>query len=113
MELSQAVAGLSALAQASRLKVFRLLMRTGPEGLPAGDIARELDVPANTMSSHLAILSRAGLIAARKRGTSVLYAIDLGGTRDLLAYLVEDCCGGEPDVCRPLIATALQECCAE
>jgi len=105
MELSQAVAGLSALAQDTRLKVFRLLVRAGPKGLPAGDIARELDVPANTMSSHLGILSRAGLIAARKRGTSIFYAIDLGGTRDLLAYLVEDCCGGKPDVCRPLIAT--------
>jgi DNA-binding transcriptional ArsR family regulator len=113
MELSQAVAGLGALAQDSRLKVFRLLMRAGPEGLPAGDIARELDVSANTMSSHLAILSRAGLIAARKHGTSIFYATDLRGTRDLLAYLVEDCCGGKPDVCRPLIATALQDCCAE
>ena len=113
MELDAAVAGLSALAQESRLKVFRLLMRAGPEGLPAGDIARTLKVPANTMSSHLAILSRAGLIASTKRGTSILYAIDLDGVAKLLSYLVEECCGGKPDACRPLIATALEECCAD
>jgi ArsR family transcriptional regulator len=113
MELDAAVTGLGALAQESRLKVFRLLVRSGPDGMSAGDIARELKVPANTMSSHLAILSRAGLIASRRQGTSIIYAPDLEGTRRLLSYLVEDCCGGKPDVCRPLIASALAECCAK
>jgi ArsR family transcriptional regulator, arsenate/arsenite/antimonite-responsive transcriptional repressor len=113
MEIEDAVAGLSALAQESRLKVFRLLMRAGPDGLAAGDIARKLKVPANTMSSHLGILSRAGLIASRKRGTSILYAIDLDGIGRLFSYLVEDCCGGKPDVCQPLIASALEDVCAK
>jgi DNA-binding transcriptional ArsR family regulator len=79
--------------------------------MPAGDIAGQLGVPANTMSSHLAVLSRAGLVASRKRGRSVIYAVDLNGTRKLLAFLVEDCCRGKPEVCRPLIASALAQCC--
>ena len=79
--------------------------------MPAGDIAEQLNVPANTMSSHLAVLSRAGLVASRKQGRSVIYAVDVEGTRNLLSFLVEDCCQGEPKVCRPLIASALAECC--
>ena len=111
MEIGGAIAALSALAQESRLRVFRLLVRCGPEGMSAGDIARALKVPANTMSSHLAILSRAGLIASRKQGRSIIYTVDFFGTRKLLSFLVEDCCGGKPDVCRPLVASALPECC--
>jgi DNA-binding transcriptional ArsR family regulator len=65
------------------------------------------------MSVHLAILTRASLVSARKQGRSIIYAVDLEGTRKLLAYLVEDCCGGKPDVCRPLIASALAECCGK
>ena len=110
MELYDAIEALSALAQGSRLKVFRLLVRRGPDGMPAGEIARALKAPPNTMSAHLAILSRAGLVSARKQGRSVIYAVNLEGTRKLLAYLVEDCCGGKPEVCRPLIASALTEC---
>jgi DNA-binding transcriptional ArsR family regulator len=111
MELSRAVTALSALAQDSRLKVFRLLVRCGPEGMAAGDIARALKAPANTMSAHLAILSRAGLVSARKKGRSIIYSINLEGTRKLLSFLVEDCCRGKPEICRPLIASALAECC--
>jgi DNA-binding transcriptional ArsR family regulator len=79
--------------------------------MPAGDIASQLGVPANTMSSHLAVLSRAGLVVSRKQGRSVIYAVDLNGTQKLLAFLVEDCCRGKPEVCRPLIASALAQCC--
>ena len=111
MELNSAVEALSALGQESRLRVFRLLIARGPEGMAAGDIAEQLGVPANTMSSHLAVLSRAGLVVSRKQGRSVIYAVDLEGTRKLLAFLVEDCCLGKPEVCRPLIASALAECC--
>ena len=111
MELCAAIEALSALGQESRLRVFRLLVQRGPQGLPAGDIAEQLDVPANTMSSHLAILSRAGLVLSRKQGRSVIYAVDVQGTRKLLAFLVEDCCQGQPKVCQPLIAAALAECC--
>ena len=113
MESEAALAALGALAQESRLNVFRLLVRHGPDGMSAGDIARALQVPANTMSSHLAILSRAGLIASRKQGRSIIYAVDFDGIRKLLSFLVEDCCGGRPDVCRPLVASALAECCGE
>ncbi len=111
MDTLDAVGALGALAQESRLKVFRLLIRTGPTGMAAGDIARALDVPANTMSSHLAILSRAKLVNARKEGRSVIYAVDLTGTRDLLLFLVADCCQGEPSVCGPAIESTLNACC--
>ena len=111
MELSRAVAALGALAQESRLKVFRLLVRSGSGGMAAGDIARALAVAHNTMSSHLATLSRARLVTSRKDGRSVIYAVDLEGTRDLVSYLVEDCCRGKPDICAPLIESTLAECC--
>jgi len=110
MEISEAVGALGALGQESRLRVFRLLIRAGLEGMPAGEIAEQLGVPRNTMSSHLAVLSRAGLVSSRKQGRSVIYAVDLKGTRKLLAFLVEDCCQGKPEVCRPLLA-CLPECC--
>jgi ArsR family transcriptional regulator, arsenate/arsenite/antimonite-responsive transcriptional repressor len=111
MELSAAVGGLGALAQESRLKVFRLLVRSGPSGMAAGDIAKKLHVPRNTMSAHLAILSRAQLIISRKEGRSVIYAVDLEGTRELLSFLLEDCCRGNPHLCAPLIESTLADCC--
>jgi ArsR family transcriptional regulator, arsenate/arsenite/antimonite-responsive transcriptional repressor len=92
MDTSHALAGLSALAQESRLRVFRLLVRRGPEGMAAGDIARKLKLPHNTLSSHLGILSRASLVKSRKESRSIIYSVDLGGTRDLLTFLVKDCC---------------------
>jgi ArsR family transcriptional regulator len=113
MDEMEAVCALSALAQENRLKVFRLLIRAGRGGMPAGDIARALAVPHNTMSSHLAILSRAKLVRARKEGRSVFYAVDLDGTRGLLSFLVEDCCQGEPSVCTPVIESTLAACCSE
>jgi ArsR family transcriptional regulator, arsenate/arsenite/antimonite-responsive transcriptional repressor len=111
MDTTRALAGLSALAQESRLKVFRLLIQQGPEGMAAGDIASKLKLPNNTLSSHLGILSRAHLVSPRKKGRSIIYSIDLVGTRDLLSFLVEDCCGGKREICQPLIASALAECC--
>jgi DNA-binding transcriptional ArsR family regulator len=111
MEITAAVDALAALAQDSRLKVFRLLVRQGPAGMAAGDIARALSVPNNTMSSHLAILSRAGLISSRKESRSVIYAVDLQGTRALLSFLLEDCCRGRPEFCAPLIEATLAGCC--
>ena len=111
MDTTGALSGLSALAQDSRLKVFRLLIQCGPEGMAVGDIARKLKVPQNTLSSHLGVLSRASLVKARKESRSVIYSVDLKGTRDLLTFLVKDCCRGRPEVCEPLIASALAECC--
>ncbi len=112
MDIPSAVEALGALAQESRLKVFRLLVRAGPRGLPAGDIARTLAIPHNTMSAHLAVLSRAKLIAARREGRSVIYAVDCEGTRGLLFYLLEDCCRGEPESCARMLETTLADCCA-
>ena len=81
--------------------------------MAAGDIARALDVPHNTLSSQLAILTRAQLVQARKEGRSVIYKVDLQGTRALLFYLVEDCCQGERSVCAPLIDATLAGCCTD
>jgi ArsR family transcriptional regulator, arsenate/arsenite/antimonite-responsive transcriptional repressor len=111
MDISQAINALSALAQESRLKVFRLLLRVGSEGMAAGDIARKLAVPHNTLSVHLTVLARANLVYARKEGRSVIYAANLEGTRALLTYLIEDCCRGKPDTCLPLIKATLAGCC--
>ena len=110
MDKMNAIKALSALAQESRLEAFRLLVRGGPDGIPAGEIARALEIPHNTMSAHLSVLSHAGLVAARRRGRSIIYAVDLDRVRDFLAFLMEDCCRGNPDVCAPLLACVLPEC---
>lgn len=102
MQLPVAVEALSALAHASRLAVFRLLVRAGADGLPAGEIAREVGALPNTLSSHLAILGHAGLIQSRRDGRSVIYSADYDGMRDLLGFLVADCCAGRPEICAPL-----------
>ncbi|MGH6889862.1 MAG: ArsR/SmtB family transcription factor [Rhizomicrobium sp.] len=102
MESAEAVARLSALAQDSRLAVFRLLVKAGPEGRAAGDIARKLFVPANTMSAQLLVLSNAGLIRARREGRSIIYAIAFDAVRELLVFLTKDCCGGRAEMCAPL-----------
>jgi DNA-binding transcriptional ArsR family regulator len=102
MHLPQAVDLLSALAQGHRLAVYRLLVKAGPEGLPAGTIAREVGVLPNTLSTHLAILEHAGLVQSHRAGRSVIYAADFDAMRQLLGFLVADCCGGAPEVCAPL-----------
>src|ERR1700704_5253297 len=102
MEISDATRRLSALAQESRLEVFRLLVKAGPEGMAAGEIARTLRVPANTLSAQLLLLANAKLIAARRDGRSIIYAVNFASIRDLLVFLTEDCCGGNPQVCAPL-----------
>jgi len=99
MEASSAIEALSALAQGTRLTAFRLLLRQGGDGTPAGEIAAALGVPATTLSFHLSVLRRAGLVRARRAGRQLLYAADHGGTRDLLAYLSEDCCQSRPELC--------------
>ena len=110
MELNDAIKRLSALAQDGRLQVFRLLVKAGPEGLPAGEIARTLDTAANTMSAQLLVLSNAGLIRARREGRSIIYSVDFAAMSDLLIFLTEDCCGGRSEICAPLAAVA-SRCC--
>ena len=113
MDTKDAVDALAGLAQEHRLRVFRLLIQAGTGGMPAGEIAKAVGIPKNTMSSHLAILSRASLIKARREGRSMIYAVNLEGTRSLLSFLVEDCCQGDPSICGPLIETTLATCCSE
>ncbi|MEI5688855.1 ArsR/SmtB family transcription factor [Sphingomonas kyungheensis] len=110
MDKNLAITALGALAQGTRLDVFRLLVRHEPDGLAAGDIARQCDVPQNTMSAHLGILARAGIVRAERHGRSIIYRADLDGLRALTLFLVKDCCAGSPDVCAPLLAE-LAPCC--
>lgn len=110
MESDSAIAALSALAQPTRLDCFRLLVRHEPDGLAAGDIAGQLKVPQNTMSAHLAILARAGLVTSERRSRSIVYRVDLVGLRSLMLFLVNDCCAGSPELCAPLVAE-LAPCC--
>ena len=106
MEMTTAVASLSALAHAGRLSAFRMLVQAGSDGLPAGEIARRLDMPPSTLSSHLAILDHAGLTRSRRDGRSILYSANFGVMTDLLGFLMADCCGGRPEICAPLAGFA-------
>jgi DNA-binding transcriptional ArsR family regulator len=103
MQLPTAVEALSALAHGHRLAVFRLLVRAGADGLPAGEIAREVGVLPNTLSTHLTILGHAGLVHSRREGRSVIYSANYDGMRDLLGFLVADCCAGRPEICGSLM----------
>jgi len=109
MQIPTAVEALSALAHGHRLAVFRLLVRAGTDGVPAGEIAREVGVLPNTLSTHLTILGHAGLIRSRRDGRSVIYSADYDGMRDLLGFLVADCCAGRPEICGALVNAA--SCC--
>lgn len=110
MNKTMAISALSALGQETRLDVFRLLVQAGAEGLPAGEIAARLGVVQNTASAHLKVLSQAGLIRAGRQGRTIRYVADMTGFRDLLAYLMEDCCNGNPDLCRPVIEAITYDC---
>jgi DNA-binding transcriptional ArsR family regulator len=106
MEDKQALAALGALAHETRLAVFRLLVRQGPSGMPAGEVAAQLGVAAPTLSFHLKELERAGLIRATRRHRQILYATDYACTRELLDFLMRDCCQGHPEICRPAASEA-------
>lgn len=110
MRQDLAIEALSALAQPTRLDAFRLLVKHEPDGLPAGEIARRLDVPHNTMSNHLAILARSGLISASRHSRSMIYRVELGSVRQLVIFLLKDCCNGQPALCGPLIADISKSC---
>ncbi len=101
MELIDAVKVLGALAQPARLQVFRLLVARGSEGMCAGDLSNELEIPKNTMSFHLKELQNAGMIVAERNGRSINYRLQEDGIRDLMQFLTEDCCQGRPELCMP------------
>jgi ArsR family transcriptional regulator len=110
MDETEAIAALAALAQSTRLETFRLLVATEPEGVAAGELARRLLVPQNTMSAHLAVLSRTKLIVGDRQSRSIIYRANLDRFREVALFLVKDCCGGRPEICAPLIAD-LSPCC--
>ena len=99
MAASHALAALAALGQPTRLAIFRLLVKKEPEGLSAGALADAIGCPHNTLSTHVAILVRAGLVNGRREGRTITYCADAAGTRALIAFLVNDCCNGRPELC--------------
>lgn len=102
MESNAAVASLSALGHGGRLTIFRLLVKAGPAGIAAGEIARVLDVLPNSLSANLNVLAHAGLIVSRREGRSIIYSADYAAMSALLGFLMEDCCNGAPEICAPL-----------
>ena len=111
MEITSAVASLAALAHEGRLTAFRLLVQAGDGGLAAGELARRLEVLPNTLSTNLGILAQAGLVTSQREGRSIIYRAHYEAMGELLAYLVEDCCAGAPEICTPLARLA-SGCCA-
>jgi ArsR family transcriptional regulator, arsenate/arsenite/antimonite-responsive transcriptional repressor len=110
METSSAVAALSALAHPGRLEVYRLLVRAGDPGMAAGEIARATGSLSNTLSANLNILSGAGLVRSRREGRSIIYTAAYDRMRDLLGFLMEDCCSGNPEICGPVAEIAARAC---
>jgi ArsR family transcriptional regulator, arsenate/arsenite/antimonite-responsive transcriptional repressor len=110
MDSIEVIAALAALAQTTRLDTFRLLVAREPEGVPAGELARLMAVPQNTMSAHLGILARARLVTGERRSRAIIYRANLPRFREVALFLLKDCCGGRPDVCAPLVAD-LAPCC--
>jgi DNA-binding transcriptional ArsR family regulator len=102
MEQEGAIRALAALAQGTRLETFRLLVKSEPEGLPAGELARTVGVPQNTMSAHLAVLARADLISGQRHSRSIVYRANLRAFEDLTLFMIEDCCGGTNRLSYPL-----------
>ena len=109
MDKISAIDSLAALAQETRLAAFRLLVEAGHDGMPAGEIARALGVPHNTLSTHLAILTRAGLVTAQRDSRRMIHAARLEGLGALMGFLLRDCCGGRPELCAPLLAAAMPD----
>lgn len=109
----EAVAALGALAHEQRLAIFRLLVQAGPEGMAAGSIAEAMNSPASSISFHLSNLTRAGMIAQRRESRSLIYSADYDRVLSLIGFLLEDCCGGRPEICAPLAEIASRAACCD
>lgn len=107
-----AISALAALAQPTRLAIFRLLIKQEPAGIAAGVIAATIDAPHNSLSSHLAILVRAGLLRSTREGRTIIYRSSVEGMRALIGFLVNDCCDGHPELCNLVMADVSKACCA-
>ena len=112
MEIKAAVTALGALAQETRLSIYRLLVEAGRDGVAAGRIGEALKVPAATLSFHLKELSRAGLVSARQEKQFIFYTVDFDRMADLMTFLTQNCCQGMPQECLTVVETALGSCCA-
>lgn len=112
MEEKQAIQFFAALAQQSRLKVFRRLIKSGDREISAGDLAEELSIPAATLSFHLKELRSAGLINDRRAGRSILYSLNASSLRKFIQYLLEDCCNGQQELCQPLVELIVEDGCS-
>src|ERR1051325_8554030 len=111
MEIKDAVTALAALAQETRLSIFRLLVEAGPEGISAGRLAEALEIPGATLSFHLKELSHAGLVSSRQEKQFIYYATDFEAMAKLMTFLTKNCCQGMPQKCLVDVQTALQRCC--
>jgi ArsR family transcriptional regulator, arsenate/arsenite/antimonite-responsive transcriptional repressor len=109
MNRGQALSAFAALSQDTRLSIIRLLVKAGPDGVTAGDIADEVGVSASNLSFHLKELQHAGLAAARRESRSIIYSADYTALRGLIGFLMKDCCGGRPEICGPALNDAT--CC--
>jgi ArsR family transcriptional regulator, arsenate/arsenite/antimonite-responsive transcriptional repressor len=110
MKEAQAVTALSALAHQHRLRIFRMLVVAGPSGVAAGAIAAKVGISPTSTSFHLKELDRAGLVSATRQGRFIRYAVLVEGMRELLAYLTEDCCQGQPELCGSTVAASRALC---
>jgi ArsR family transcriptional regulator len=111
MDTKTAVTALAALAQDTRLSIFRTLVEAGPEGVPAGRISETLDVPPATLSFHLKELTHAGLVSPRQDGRFIYYSADFECMAALMMFLTQSCCQGMPQKCLTVMETALSDCC--
>jgi DNA-binding transcriptional ArsR family regulator len=111
MEIKEAVGALGALAQETRLAIFRVLVEAGPEGVPAGQLAELLEVPPATLSFHLKELAHAGLVGSRPEGRFIFYSADFDRMAALMTFLTHNCCRGMPEACLTTVETALSRCC--
>ena len=109
MDRRQALSAFAALSQDTRLSIVRLLVKAGPEGIAASDVADEIGVSASNLSFHLKELQHAGLVEARREARSIIYSADYGVLRGLIGFLTKDCCGGRPEICGPALTDAA--CC--
>lgn len=112
MEIRDAVSALGALAQETRLSIFRLLVQAGPDGVAVGQIRDALDIPAATLSFHLKELNHAGLVQQRQEGRFIYCSADFSQMSALMTFLTENCCQGMPQKCLSVMETALERCCA-
>ena len=110
MDKNSALMCFDALSQHTRLEAVRLLIRSAPAGLPAGDIGERLGIRQNTMSNHLKILAQAGLVEAIREGRVVRYHACFSAVRALVLFLVEDCCAGTPELCQPIVDQVKCDC---